>query len=121
MARKANDLDIYKDAYSLLQVISHAVKNMRKDFKHLLGKESIQQGVAILRCINQINGTKDAHSKLSLLDILHEQITILQLNMRLCKDLHLIDESKFARVVELGVSVESQCLKWHTYIQRSKR
>ena len=40
MTRKANDLDIYKDAYSLLQVISHAVKNMRKDFKHLLGKSS---------------------------------------------------------------------------------
>ena len=121
MARKTSDLEIYRDAYTLLQVISHGVKNMRKDFKHLLGKEVIQQGIGIIRTINLANSVRGNGPKAEHLASLQEQITLLQLNLRLCKDLHLIDNSKFAKVVELGVSIESQCLKWHSYVQRSKR
>lgn len=65
MARKADDVDIYIDTYSLTMVLAQTVKNMRKDFKYILGIPCLKLGSDIVLLISKINSSRDKAYRLA--------------------------------------------------------
>ena len=89
MSRKSSDLDIYKSSYDLLMVITYATKNMRKDFKYILGSKCMDQAIRVLLLINDVNSKVGADAKSVSISDLSSQIEELNLNLRLLSHLNL--------------------------------
>lgn len=120
MTRKTEDTEIYISSYDLLQVLSHTVKYMRRDFKGILGMPSMNLCTDIILSIIKTNSLKDADRRVEELERMGEFINRLIINIRLLKDLKLIGPSRFAKCVELSTSMSSQCERWLSYCKRSR-
>ena len=120
MTRKTEDTEIYISSYDLLQVLSHTVKYMRRDFKGILGMPSMNLCTDIILSIIKTNSLKDADRRVEELERMSDLINRLIINIRLLKDLKLIDPSRFARCIELSTSMSCQCERWLSYCKRSR-
>lgn len=120
MTRKTEDTEIYISTYDLLQVLAHTVKYMRRDFKGILGMPSMNLCTDIILSITKTNSHKDVNRRIEELEKMSELINRLTINIRLLKDLKLIDPSRFTKCIELSTSILAQCEKWMSYCKRSR-
>lgn len=120
MTRKTEDTEIYISTYDLLQVLAHTVKYMRRDFKGILGVPSMNLCTDIILSITKTNSHKNVDRRIEELEKMSELINRLIINIRLLKDLKLIDPSRFTKCIELSTSILAQCEKWMSYCNRSR-
>ncbi len=111
MAR-ATELPIYREAYELLLKVTAFTQNYPRGYRQGLAREICLTAQAVVGLIFKANCTQD---KLPILELLREQLQILQLQLRLSKDLRLISAGQFGVTVATLDIVGKQLTGWLKY------
>ena len=99
------DLPISKVAYDLLVVATELTKNMPRDFKASIGKEIRDECVRLTVLIFRANVAGD---KTPYLDNLLERAQVIELRLRLSKDLRFISVKQYAAAIALTSMIGKQ-------------
>jgi hypothetical protein len=103
------DLPIYKTAYDLLTNAIKITANFPRDFKRLMGDEIRKECMAITLLIFRANV---ATNKVPHIDQLLEHLQIIELTLRLSRDMRFISTKQYTDVIEHTDSVGKQAQGW---------
>lgn len=103
-------LPIYKTTYELLQQVSRVVKSFPRDFKHSLGSKLRDEVVDLVLFIYKANSFIQERAKY--VSLIVERMQVVELLVRLSKDLRLMSIKQFSEVVSLTDSVVRQAQGW---------
>jgi hypothetical protein len=98
-------LPIYKATYDLLNLITQKTRNFPRDFKYSLGDKIRNECIELVVHIYKANSSRD---KTPFLENILERMQVIQLLIRLSKDMHLINVESFAQIVMLTDSISRQ-------------
>ena len=104
-----DQLPIYKVAYDLLGLVTNARRNMPRDVKQDLGKAISKECVQIVVLIFRANVARD---KASYLISLIERVEVVNLLLRLSRDLRFIPTKQYAAAIALTASIGKQANGW---------
>lgn len=102
-------LPIYKVTYDLLRLVTEFSRNMPRDFKASLGGKIREECVDLVVLIYRANCS---FSKTTLLDEMLERLQVIELMLRLSRDLRFISIGQYARSIELTDSIGKQANGW---------
>lgn len=102
-------LPIYRDAYQLLQVLVRVTRHIPRDFKRLIGEKVRDEAVEILVLVFRTNVHRD---KARYLTDLIERVQVVELIMRMSKDMKLISIGQHAQIISLTQSIGKQATGW---------
>ena len=103
-------LPIYKTTYDLLQLITKKTKNFPKDFKYSLGDKLRNECIDMVVLIYKINSISSGRKEY--LKQMLERLQVVELILRLSKDMHLINVESFSEIVLLTDSLSRQSQGW---------
>jgi len=103
-------LPIYKTTYELLQTVTRKTKNFPREFKYSMGDKIRDECVELVILIYKANSIKSERGE-HLAKIL-ERVQVVELMLRLSKDLHLINVTSFSEIVLLTDSLSRQAQGW---------
>lgn len=103
-------LPIYKTTYELLQLITKHTRNFPKDFKYTLGAKIRDEAIDLVVFIYKANSSRDA--RLQYLSDLIARLQVIELLLRLSKDMRLLSTSAFASLVTLTDALNRQASGW---------
>lgn len=106
-------LPIYKTTYELLEMVTRKTKDFPRDFKYSLGDKIRNECIELVVFIYKAN-TLRQQRKEHLQQIL-ERVQVIELMLRLAKDLHLFNVSVFSEIILLTDSLARQAQGWITY------
>ena len=86
-------LPIYKITYSLLETVVRKIKEFPKDFKYSLGEKLLSECVELVIYIYKAN---TAVKKQQYIEEILERVLVVELLLRLSKDMHLINIDSFS-------------------------
>ena len=118
MSDQPKEPKIYLETYNMVQVVAYAVRNMKRDFKFLLGQPLLELNLQMILTISNANKTKEPNKKREILTHLSEQLNEFSLKVRLIRDLKLIDNSKHSKILQMLASVNSQRISWFNYLSK---
>lgn len=104
-----HDLPIYKVAYDLLALVTNLRRQMPRDVKQDLGRAISKECVQIVVLIFRANCARDKAPHL--LSIV-ESVEVVQLLLRLSRDLRFIAIAHYAAAVKLTGSLGKQANGW---------
>lgn len=110
-----NNLPIYKTSYDLLLQIFELVKTFGKQYKYTLWDKIKNEIVDFITNIYRANSNFD--TRLQNIKKAREQVEVLRLYIRLCRDLKILPISKFA---DLSLNIESmskQLFSWEKSVK----
>ena len=105
-------LPIYRVTYELLQVVTRITKDMPRDYKQSLGNKVREECVELVSKIYRANCSRDKRPHL---EELRERLQVVELLLRLSKDMRLISTGQFAQTLELTDQVGRQSTAWLKY------
>jgi len=103
-------LPIYKTTYELLQAVTQKTKHFPKEFKYSLGDKIRNECIELVVFIYKANSFKDMRKE-HLQEII-ERVQVIELILRLTKDLKLLNINQFSEIVELTDSLARQAQGW---------
>lgn len=103
-------LPIYKTTYELLELVVRVTKGFPKDFKYSLGEKIRLEVIDLVVFIFKANSIKS--QRIDNANKIIERIQVIDLLVRLCKDLRLINVKQFSEVVFLSDSLGRQAQGW---------
>ena len=109
-------LPIYKSAYDLLTHTSGLIKNMPREYKGSLGKRIHEEGIDLVVFIFRANCAAD---KKPHLDELLERVQVIELLLRLCKDLRCISTGQYAGAILITDEIGKQANGWRKQSAKS--
>ena len=118
MSDQPKEPKIYLETYNMVQVVAYAVRNMKRDFKFLLGQPLLELNLQMILTISNANKTKEPNKKREILTYLSEQLNEFSLKVRLIRDLKLIDNSKHSKILQMLASVNAQRISWSNYLSK---
>ena len=104
-----DQLPIYKVAYDLLGLVTNARRNMPRDVKQDFGKALSKECVQIVVLIFRANV---AQVKAPFLISLIERVEVVNLLLRLSRDLRFIPTKQYAAAIALTASIGKQANGW---------
>ncbi len=104
-----SELPIYKVAYELLELVVKAVRNMPRDVKQELGRPIFQECVQVTVLIFR---AQVAREKAPYLLQIVERTEVINLLLRLSRDLRFIPTAHYADAVRLIASIGKQANGW---------
>lgn len=104
-----HDLPIYKVAYDLLGVVTNVRRNMPRDVKQDLGAAISKECVQIVVLIFRANV---AHDKGPYLLSIVERVEVVNLLLRLSRDLRFIPTTQYSAATALTASIGRQANGW---------
>lgn len=109
-------LPIYKTTYNLLELVVRKTKEFPKDFKYSLGEKLLNECIELVVYIYKANS---ASKKQEYIQGILERVQVVELLLRLSKDIHLINIDSFSEIVTLTDSIAKQAQGWssHSYNQ----
>ena len=113
-------LPIYKTTYELLEKVTRRTKDFPKDFKYSLGEKIRNECIELVVFIYKANTFKNKREE-NLQQIL-ERVQVIELMLRLAKDLRLFNVTVFSEIVLLTDNVARQAQGWikHTTSLRAE-
>ena len=102
-------LPIYKTTYELLELVTRKTKNFSKDFKYSLGDKIRTECIELVVFIYKANST---NNRQQFLQQILEKIQVIELMLRLSKDLRLFNVDSFSETVVLTDSLARQTQGW---------
>ena len=84
------DLPVFNDTYRLTLKIFELTKNFSREYKFTLGQDMKRDCLMLVRSIYRANKNKQRETYL---EQFLDEFEVLKLEIRLCKDLHLIRKS----------------------------
>jgi len=106
------DLAIYKVAYDLFRDVTALTRNMPRDFKLSLGGRIRDEALAIVVLIFRANVARDKVPHIS--DLL-ERVQVVELLLRLSRDMQFISTKQYAQAIQLTSSVSKQGHGWRKH------
>lgn len=106
-------LPIYKTTYELLEMVTRKTKDFPRDFKYSLGDKLRNECIELVIFIYKAN-TLRQQRKEHLQQIL-ERVQVIELMLRLSKDLRLFNVAAFSEIVLLTDSLARQAQGWITH------
>lgn len=103
------DLPVFKDVYKLTLRLFELTSNFSREYKFTLGQDMKRDSIMLVRYIYRANKTKD---KVIYLEQFLDSFEVLKLEVRLCKDLHLISIKQMAEVSLLLDGIGKQITGW---------
>ena len=104
-----NHLPIYKTTYELLEAVTRKTRHFPRDFKYSLGDKIRNECVELVVFIYKANSTRD---KAEFLTQILERVQVIELLMRLARDMRLINVQGFSEIVEVTDSLGRQAQGW---------
>lgn len=108
-------LEIYNQTYRLLEKITHSVKHIRKDLKHILGTPILKVGSDIILKIYKANACSDPEQKCKILENMQDDFVFFNLVVRLCKDMQGISLDNYAEITKELSEIKEAANKWLDY------
>lgn len=102
-------LPIYKVAYDLFQEVTTVTKNMPRDFKISLGGRIRDEALEIVTLIFRANVSQQ---KAAHLTELLERVQVVELLLRLSRDMRFISTGQYAKAITFTDSVGKQANGW---------
>lgn len=103
------DLPIYKAAYDLLTATTQITRNIPRDFKKLIGEKVREECVEILVLIFRAN---IAAHKIQHIETLLERLQVIELLLRLSRDMRFISTGQYSKAIEITDSIGKQSSGW---------
>lgn len=107
---KYKHLPIYKLTYDLLSEITKVTKQFSRDFKYSLGAKIRDEAVELVVFIYKANSSRE--NREANVKLLLERLQIIELLLRLSKDMRLISVEAFASLVTLTDDINRQASGW---------
>ncbi len=103
-------LPIYKTTYELLQLVTRKTKNFPRDFKYSLGDKIRNECIELVVFIYKANSFKEQRQ--DYLKQILERVQVIELMLRLSKDLRLLNVDAFSEIVVLTDALAKQTQGW---------
>lgn len=103
-------LSIYKTTYELLASITRVTATFPKAYKYSLGEKLRAEMVELVVFIFKANSSRTDRVRQAGLFL--ERLQVVELMLRLCKDLRLLAVKQFAEIVSLSDSLGRQAQGW---------
>ena len=102
-------LSVYRTAYSFMLEMIQTTKNCPKEFKYSIAEKMQMISVDLILDIYRANNTID---KIPHLSHLLENVEMLNIYLRLCFDLQIINIEKYSSFIEKTGSISKQTKGW---------
>jgi len=106
-------LPIYKTTYELLEAVTRKTKDFPRDFKYSLGDKVRNECLELVVFIYKANTLRQKRED-NLQQIL-ERVQVIELMLRLSKDLRLLNVAAFSEIILLTDSLARQAQGWITH------
>jgi hypothetical protein len=103
-------LPIYKTTYELLEAVMRKTKEFPKDFKYSLGDKIRNECIELVVFVYKANTLRNKREE-NLHQIL-ERVQVIELMLRLSKDLRLFNVTAFSEIVLLTDNLARQAQGW---------
>jgi hypothetical protein len=103
-----SELPIYKVTYDLTVLVKRLVSQFQRNYREH-GKRLDDECLGLVIQIYRANATRDKRAALS---ELIERLQVVELLLRLARDLRLIPVSQFAAAIELTSKIGKQATGW---------
>jgi hypothetical protein len=103
-------LPIYKTTYDLLAHVTQITKSFPKDFKHSLAARLREECVSLVVFIYKANAAR--HARGEWIESILERMQVIELLLRLSKDMRFISVKQFSDTVLLTDSIGRQAQGW---------
>ena len=104
-------LPIYKLTYLLLSKITCVTSGFSKNYKYSLGEKLRVEAVELVIYIYKANSTR-GEDRVAHVSSFLERLQVVELILRLSKDLRLIDVKQFAEIVTMTDGLGRQATGW---------
>ena len=102
-------LPIYRLTYELLQQVVKSTKEFPREFKFTLGQQLKNEVIEVVVLIYRANS---AHDKSEPIGTLLERLQVVELLIRLCRDMRILPTKAYATLVEMTESIGKQAQGW---------
>ena len=103
-------LPIYKSTYELLNIVTRATANFPKAYKYSLGDKLRAEVVEMVVFIFKANSARMERVRHAAQFL--ERLQVVELLVRLCKDLRLLTVKQFSEIVGLSDGLGRQAQGW---------
>lgn len=110
-----DNLPVYKTSYDLLIQVFEQVKKFTKEYKYTLGDKLKNEIVDLISSIYRANSSQE--NRLINIKKAREQVEVLRLYIRLCRDLKILWISKFADLNIVIESLSKQLFAWEKSVK----
>lgn len=110
------NLPIYKVTYDLFSLVTRITRNMPRDVRVSVGGKIRDECVELLVLIYRANS---ALEKVPHLGALLERLQVVELLLRLARDMRLISTRQYGQAIELTSSVGKQASGWRKHAASS--
>jgi len=107
-----DNLPVYKTTYDLLLLVFATVKEFQKDYKYTLWDKIKEKLIDLIENVYRANSSFE--NRLLNIRKARENIEVIRLYMRLCKDLKIVNLPKFVDTSEKIESISKQLLYWES-------
>lgn len=104
-----HELPIYRKTYELLTTVVQITRNIPRDFKRLIGEELRSECVKMMVLIFRANVAKQ---KAQHIHELLERLQVVELMLRMSKDMRWISTGQYASTIELTQNIGRQATGW---------
>jgi len=104
-------LPIYKATYDLLRTITHATTGFPKAYKYNLGDKLRNEVVEMVVFVFKANSSRGA-DRVAQAALFLERLQVVELLVRLSKDLRLLTVKQFSEIVGLSDGLGRQAQGW---------
>jgi hypothetical protein len=111
-----HELPIYRETYNLLCRVLQVTRNIPRDFKRLVGEELRAECVRMMVLIFRANVATD---KVQHIQELLERLQVVELMLRMSKDMQWISTKQYASLVELTQGIGKQATGWKRHSNTS--
>jgi hypothetical protein len=102
-------LPIYKTTYELLQLVTMCTRDFPKDFRYSLGQKLKEECIELVLLIYRANSSRVRRAAI---EAVSERLQVLELLLRLSKDMRLLSIKQFSSACELTDSLSRQAAGW---------
>ena len=106
----AQETKIYKDMYSLLQLILRARMQFDKFYRYSFAERMVMTGIDCCELLQRANSNKE--QRVHFLNEFDVKYSSLRLMLMICRDERQIDIRKFSDILELADSIGRQATGW---------
>jgi len=107
---KAKELPIYRVTYQLLEQVTKFARNFPRDMRLSLAGRLQEECLELVLLVYRANAARQGRRQI--IGGILERVQVLELMLRLCRDLHLISTKQYASVVELTEQIGRQAYGW---------
>lgn len=105
-------LDVYKSSYKLLVEIHKNFTNLNREHKYTIGEKVKEKVFDVLVSIYKTNKSEN---KVTMLEKILDDVEYIRLSLRLLRDLKVLNEKRYVRLLVLSEDVRVQFERWRAY------